>query len=335
MTCSSKARTSIRIRSSAPTGKFLAWIQWNHPEHAVGRHRALGRGDQSRRLDRLARDRSPAAPRSRFSSPSGRRTARCFSYRIAPAGGISIDGALRLRSEQEAARATRSIRWRRSSASRSGRSAWSRMRLPTRIASRRRIPRVGDGSWRSSIPTNAASRRSICRWSRWSRSGPQKAQKAQPSISLAVRRLKPCAIYRYSAGGHLRVLRSSATDPIPREWISVAEAVTYKVGDRDVHAFYYPPTNPDVTAPADNVSAADRRHARRPDRRDARRARSEGPVLDQPRLCGARRELQRQHRLRAAVSRSPERSVGHRRRRGRRRRRAGDGGGEEGGSRTG
>ena len=27
------------------------------------------------------------------------------------------------------------------------------------------------------------------------------------------------------------------------------EAVTYQVGDRDVHAFYYPPTNPDVTAP--------------------------------------------------------------------------------------
>ena len=140
------------------------------------------------------------------------------------------------------------------------------------------------------------------------------------------------AIYCYSKGGQLRVLRSSATDPIPREWISVAEAVTYKVGDRDVHAFYYPPTNPDVSSAAGDVAAADRRHARRSDRRDARRARSEGAVLDQPRLRGARRELQRQHRLRAAVSRSPERAVGHRRRRGRRRRRAGDGGGEEGGS---
>jgi dipeptidyl aminopeptidase/acylaminoacyl peptidase len=36
---------------------------------------------------------------------------------------------------------------------------------------------------------------------------------------------------------------------IPREWISVAEAVTYRVGDRDVHAFYYPPANPDCRAP--------------------------------------------------------------------------------------
>ena len=57
------------------------------------------------------------------------------------------------------------------------------------------------------------------------------------------------AIYRYSTGSRLRVLRSSATDPIPSEWVSVAEAVTYKVGDREVHAFYYPPANPDVTAP--------------------------------------------------------------------------------------
>jgi dipeptidyl aminopeptidase/acylaminoacyl peptidase len=57
------------------------------------------------------------------------------------------------------------------------------------------------------------------------------------------------AICSYSKGGQLRVLRSSATDAIPREWISVAEAVTYRAGDRDVHAFYYPPANPGVTAP--------------------------------------------------------------------------------------
>ena len=57
------------------------------------------------------------------------------------------------------------------------------------------------------------------------------------------------AICCYSKGGQLRTLRSSATDPIPNEWISVAEAVTYKVGDRDVHAFYYPPANPDVVPP--------------------------------------------------------------------------------------
>ncbi len=55
------------------------------------------------------------------------------------------------------------------------------------------------------------------------------------------------AISNPPQGGHYSVLRSAATESIPRAWISVAEAVTFKAGDRDVHAFYYPPTNPDVT----------------------------------------------------------------------------------------
>jgi dipeptidyl aminopeptidase/acylaminoacyl peptidase len=59
----------------------------------------------------------------------------------------------------------------------------------------------------------------------------------------------PPAIYCYSTGGKLDILRSSTTDPIATAWISVPEAVTYQAGDRDVHAFYYPPANPDVTAP--------------------------------------------------------------------------------------
>lgn len=50
-----------------------------------------------------------------------------------------------------------------------------------------------------------------------------------------------------------KVLRSSSSDVIPPEWISVAEAVTYRVGDRDVHGFYYPPTNPEVQPPAGDL----------------------------------------------------------------------------------
>ena len=49
-----------------------------------------------------------------------------------------------------------------------------------------------------------------------------------------------------------KVLRSSTSEPIPLEWISVPEVVTFKAGDRDVHAFYYPPTNPDVAASPDD-----------------------------------------------------------------------------------
>jgi dipeptidyl aminopeptidase/acylaminoacyl peptidase len=69
---------------------------------------------------------------------------------------------------------------------------------------------------------------------------------------------EPAAIVRLRSGGSsgasadrvaFDVLKSSASERIPREWISVPEAVTFEVKDRDVHAFYYPPTNPEVTAP--------------------------------------------------------------------------------------
>ena len=63
---------------------------------------------------------------------------------------------------------------------------------------------------------------------------------------------KPPAIMRlvYPPKGGLHrqveILRSSTSDPIPREWISAGEAITFKVKDREVHAFYYAPQNPDV-----------------------------------------------------------------------------------------
>jgi dipeptidyl aminopeptidase/acylaminoacyl peptidase len=56
---------------------------------------------------------------------------------------------------------------------------------------------------------------------------------------------QPPAIMRLR-GEHLEILRSSTSEPIPREWVSVPEAVTFTVKDRDVHAFYYAPQNPDV-----------------------------------------------------------------------------------------
>jgi len=73
------------------------------------------------------------------------------------------------------------------------------------------------------------------------------------------------AIARVSLGSmEAQVLRSSSGEPIGSEWISTAEAVTYTVtpqpegppphmglppSPRDVHGFYYPPTNPEVRAP--------------------------------------------------------------------------------------
>jgi dipeptidyl aminopeptidase/acylaminoacyl peptidase len=51
--------------------------------------------------------------------------------------------------------------------------------------------------------------------------------------------------------GRMQVLKESASEAIPHGWIAVAEPVTFKVKDRDVHAFYYPPTNPEVDPPLD------------------------------------------------------------------------------------
>lgn len=46
------------------------------------------------------------------------------------------------------------------------------------------------------------------------------------------------------------VLRRAVADDTPEPWISVPEPVTFTAGTRTVHAFYYPPTNPEFAAPA-------------------------------------------------------------------------------------
>ena len=112
------------------------------------------------------------------------------------------------------------------------------------------------------------------------------------------------------------VLRPSSTDRIDPAWISAPEADHLSNPDgQDVHAFYYAPKNPDVAAPAGErppllVLSHGGPTGAASDVLDAAH-----PVLDQPRLRGARRELRRQHRLRPRVSRPPEGPVGHRRRR--------------------
>jgi dipeptidyl aminopeptidase/acylaminoacyl peptidase len=60
---------------------------------------------------------------------------------------------------------------------------------------------------------------------------------------------EPAAVFRLH-GRTLETLRRSTTEQIAAEWISQAEAVTFTVKDREVHAFYYPPANPEVTPPA-------------------------------------------------------------------------------------
>ena len=62
---------------------------------------------------------------------------------------------------------------------------------------------------------------------------------------------KASAITRLTlADMSIEVLRSASAEPVDPAWISVPDAVTFTAAGRDVHAFHYPPTNPDVSAPA-------------------------------------------------------------------------------------
>ena len=72
-------RAPISIRSAlSPDGGAAGLAAVESPQHAVGRHRAVG-GAMCRRTARSARARrSPAARTNRSFSPSGRRTARLF-----------------------------------------------------------------------------------------------------------------------------------------------------------------------------------------------------------------------------------------------------------------
>ena len=87
------------------------------PEHAVGRHRIVGRRDRrGRRPRRAAQDRRRRRA-SRSASRNGRPTACCISSPTAPAGGTSTAATRR------AARSARSARARPNSAGRNGCSA--------------------------------------------------------------------------------------------------------------------------------------------------------------------------------------------------------------------
>lgn len=62
------------------------------------------------------------------------------------------------------------------------------------------------------------------------------------------------AVLRLALGDlSMQVLRSASAEVIDPAWISVPEAITYSAAGREVHAFYYPPTNPEVTAPAGDL----------------------------------------------------------------------------------
>ena len=61
----------------------------------------------------------------------------------------------------------------------------------------------------------------------------------------------PMSVMRATLGERTQVdvLRAATDDRLAAEWISAATPVTFRSGDANVHAFYYPPRNPEYEAP--------------------------------------------------------------------------------------
>ena len=101
-----------------------------------------------------------------------------------------------------------------------------------------------------------------------------------------------------------RVVSDAGEDTLDPAWAPEPRAIEFpSAGGRTAHAFWYPPTNPDYEAPEGELPAADRADPRRPDGARDTDARSRDRLLDEPRVRRRRRELRRQHRLRARVPR--------------------------------
>jgi dipeptidyl aminopeptidase/acylaminoacyl peptidase len=64
-----------------------------------------------------------------------------------------------------------------------------------------------------------------------------------PTEALSIARVAP-------GSSQPEIIRASTDDEIDPAWISTAEALTFESAGRPVHAFYYAPKNPNVTAPS-------------------------------------------------------------------------------------
>jgi dipeptidyl aminopeptidase/acylaminoacyl peptidase len=119
---------------------------------------------------------------------------------------------------------------------------------------------------------------------------------ASPTASSAVATL-------HLPTGRIDVLAGAEVSLDPA-WISVPQPIHFPTQDgQTAHGLYYPPTNPEVTGPADAT----------PSRADHRCQGPPGPahpVLHQPRVRGGGGQLRRLDRLRPRLPRAPDRPVG-------------------------
>jgi dipeptidyl aminopeptidase/acylaminoacyl peptidase len=230
----------------SPDGKFLAWLQWNHPnmpwdgtELWVG---AFNAGGTIGVRERVAGGPSESIFQPEW-SPDGvlhfvsDRTGWWNLYRWRPATSLTAGG--------ESAEPLHLM------AAEFGKPQWTFSMVTYAFIADNRIAAtyVQQGRWKLAIINTDAKTFEPIDLPVQPLESIKVAPKTGDIYFVGGSAVEPLAIYRWS-GHTLEVLRSSTTETISREWISVPEAVIFKVKERDVHAFYYPPKNPDVTRPS-------------------------------------------------------------------------------------
>ena len=301
----STATTSSPRRGSAPMARQLAWLCWDHPEHAVGRHGALGRGP-ARRHDpgasarRVAGGRAESISQPRW-SPDGRlhfvsdRTGWWNLYVDDGAGGRAL--APRAAEFTEPDWVVRPVLVRRVGRRHAGRGVVvSRVRPPRVHPARRRCRRRADRD-RQRVHRRSAG---------WCRSRERCSRSpARPTEGPAVVRI---AI----PSGDVESSSAAATVAIDPGYLSVpvADRVPHRGRPHRARAVLPRPPTRTSSVPADERPPLMVHEPRRTDERHQRRPQPGRPVLDQSGFRRRRRQLRRQHRLRTRLPRSAPRTTG-------------------------
>lgn len=237
----------------SPDGKFLAWLQWHHPNmpwDGTELWVAAFNADGSLGVrERVAGGAAESIFQPEWSPDNALyfvsdRTGWWNLYRWAPSTSLRASG--------ESAEAIHPM------AAEFGKPQWTFSMVTYAVVSADRIAAtyVQDGRWRLAMIDPRLKRFTATEVgvqpleSIRAAEGAENARAAEGADIYFVggSATQAPGIYRLR-GTELTLLRASTSEPIAREWISVPEAVTYRVKDRDVHAFYFPPVNPGVTPP--------------------------------------------------------------------------------------